>query len=111
MSDPVTTDASTESKRIHERLIPQASIRFFLLLIALSALVMLVFRSAAGGSNLARIASLLLSTVAGCFIAYAVSFLIGNLFSATVAPLADRIEPATDLIADQQLSSDDRETT
>jgi len=111
MSDPETTDASTESKRLREKLMPQTSIRFFLLLIAVSAVVMLVFRSAAGGAGLARIVTLLISTSAGCFIAYAVSFLVGNLFSATAAPLADAIDSATDLNAGKQLDSDDRETS
>ena len=97
MSDSSTTDPdpveiSTESKPLHEKLLPQTSIRFFMGLIAVSAFVMLIFQSAADGFGWARIVSLLISTTAGCFIAYAGLFLAGSLFSATTAPIVDALD-------------------
>ncbi len=83
---------STESKPLRERLIPQTSIRFFLLLIGSSALVMYVYRAAiVGDAFWAKIASLLITIVGGCFLAYAGFFLVANLFSATTSPLLNRL--------------------
>lgn len=84
----------TESKPLRERLIPQTSIRFFLLLIGASALVMYIYRAAiVGDAFWAKIASLLITTVGGCFLAYACSFLVANLFSATTSPLLNSLPP------------------
>ncbi len=51
-SDPVdrnVIDTETDSKPLREKLAPQTSIRFLLVLIAASAVAMLVFRSAVDG--------------------------------------------------------------
>ncbi len=86
-------DPSTESQPLPEKLLPRTSIRFFLMLIGVSALVMLVFRSASGGSSWARIVSLLITNVGACFMVYAILFLIANLLSSTTAPLIRVIDP------------------
>ena len=88
-------DASTESKPLHERLMPQTSIRFLLILIGGSALVMVVFRAAGEGFYAARIMTLLILTVAGCFAVYAALFLIANIFSSTTAPIAQVLESSS----------------
>lgn len=83
---------SIESKPLRERLIPQTSIRFFLLLIGASALVMYIYRAAfVGDAFWAKIASLLITIVGGCFWTYAGFFLVANLFSATTSPLLNRL--------------------
>ncbi len=83
---------STESKPLRERLIPQTSIRFFLLLIGSSALVMYVYRAAIVGDAVwAKIAALLITIVGGCFLAYAGFFIVANLFSAATSPLLNRL--------------------
>ncbi len=125
MTDPEVTDtgadqprgwdASTESRPLHEKLMPQTSIRFLMILIAGSALVMLVFRAAIDGSPVARIASLLITTVGGCFLTYACLFLIANVFSSTTAPIVQALETtaaAQQSRSDQRFNSDgnDRET-
>lgn len=115
-NDQGQTDRGTESKPIHEKLAPQTSIRFILVLIGVSALVMLVFRSAVDGNSPARIAVLLISTTVGCFATYAGLFLIANLFSVTTAPIAHALESASELhppAAGKRVDSDagDRETT
>ena len=86
-------DSATESKPLREKLLPQTSIRFYLILIGFSALIMVVFRSAAGGTSWARIASLLIATIIGCFIVYTALFLIANLFSSTTAPIVRAMDP------------------
>ena len=102
MNDPQVTDdqadgqnvwdARTESKPLHETLMPKTSIRFLLILIGISALVMVVFRAAGEGFYAARIATLLIMTVAGCFAIYAALFLIANLFSSATAPIVQVLE-------------------
>lgn len=86
---------STESKPLRERLLPQTSIRFFLALIGLSALVMVTFRAAfISGQMWAQIVSLLVVTIIGSFLAYAVLFFLANLFTATTAPLVRSSQPS-----------------
>lgn len=86
---------STESKPLRERLMPQTSIRFFMFLIGVSALVMYTFRAALVTDQFwAKIGSLLIATVLGCFITYAALFFVANLFSATTAPLRNAWEPS-----------------
>ena len=83
---------STESKPLRERLIPQTSIRFFLVLIGASAVVMYIYRAAfVGDAFWAKIASLLITIAGGCFLAYAGCFLVANLFSATTSPLLNSL--------------------
>ena len=88
------TTVATGSQPLRERLMPQTSIRFFLILISVCALVMLIFQSAVTDAGWPRIAALLIATIGGCFVAYAGLFLIGNLFSFTTAPIADAFEVA-----------------
>lgn len=79
---------STESKPLRERLLPQTSIRFYLLLIGASAVVMYIYRAAfLGDAFWAKIASLLITVAGGCAISYVVLFLLANLFSATASSL------------------------
>ena len=126
MNDPNSTDdqadrqnvrdASTESKPLHETLMPQTSIRFLLLLIGGSALVMVVFRAAGEGFYAARITTLLIMTVAGCFAVYAALFLIANIFSSTTAPIAQFLESTSSLRQPKinsavATNTDDQETT
>jgi uncharacterized membrane protein len=76
------TQPGTESTTIRQRLLPQTSIRFFAFLIAISALAMYTLRAAlVDGQQWAKIGSLLIATVIGCFVAYAWLFLFANLFS------------------------------
>ncbi len=88
---------STESKPLRERLIPQTSIRFYLLLIGASAVVMYIYRAAfVNGAFWAKIASLLITITGGCFLAYAGCFLVANLFSATTSPLLNSLSSASE---------------
>lgn len=78
----------TQSKPLRERLLPQTSIRFFLVLIGASAVVMYTFRAAVVDDRFwAKILALLIATASGCFFAYAGLFLLANLLTATTAPL------------------------
>jgi hypothetical protein len=108
-------DASTESKPLHEKLMPQTSIRSLLALIASSALVMVVFRAATDGSPAARIATLLITTVGGCFVVYACLFLIANIFSSTTAPIVQALEstsaPASTSASGQPISDSPVDST
>ena len=82
------TQSGIEPKPLVERSLPQASIRFFILLIALSAIVMLTFRAAIVGGHLwAKIGSLLIATSIGCFLAYTGLFLVAFLFSTATSAL------------------------
>lgn len=94
LKEPSMIDPNTESQPLPEKLLPQTSIRFFLMLIGASALVMLVFRSASGGSSWARIVSLLITNVGACFMVYAILFLIANLLSSTTEPIVRVIDAA-----------------
>jgi low affinity Fe/Cu permease len=88
---------STDSKPLRERLLPQTSIRFLMLAIVLSAIVMVIFREAlVGGSAWAKVVALLIQTGAASFIAYTCMFLIANVFSATTQPLIEVIESKID---------------
>jgi hypothetical protein len=88
------TSPSTQSKPLRERLLPQASIRFFMYLIGVSALVMYTFRAAfVGDAFWAKIVSLLIVTCGGCFFAYATLFFLASLFTATTTPLQRSFEP------------------
>ena len=91
----VLTLPSTESKPLRERLLPQTSIRFFMFLIAVSAVAMYTFRAAlVTGQFWAKIGSLLITTAGGCFIVYAALFFVANLFSATTVPILDALDPS-----------------
>jgi hypothetical protein len=62
--------------------LPQTSIRFYGFLIAVCAAAMVTFRAAVVSGDLwAKIATLLIATTIGCFIAYAALFLVAYLFS------------------------------
>jgi len=83
-----SNQGDTESKPLREKLLPQASLRFFLLLIGGSAVVMFVFRMALLQENYwAKIAALLFVMLVACFAAYATLFLLANLFSISTRPL------------------------
>jgi hypothetical protein len=82
------TQSGIEPKPLVERALPQASIRFFIFLIALSAVAMLTFRAAIVGGHLwAKIGSLLIATSIGCFLTYAGLFLVAFLFSTATSAL------------------------
>lgn len=90
------TSPSTQSRPLRERLLPQASIRFFLFLIGTSALVMVTFRAAFIGQQLwAKIASLLITTAGGCFIVYALLFFVARALAATADPIWRAVESST----------------
>ena len=89
---------------------PQTSIRFFMALIAASALVMYAYRAAFVGDQFwAKIAALLISTAIGCFVVYAVLFLVANLFTATTAPIRKALD--TPSSADHESSSADHQSS
>ncbi len=93
---PILTSPDTRSKPLREKLLPQASIRFFMVLIAASAMVMVIYRMAFVAERMwAKISVLLISTIGGCFLVYALLFLIANLFTASTAPIRDAIESST----------------
>jgi hypothetical protein len=71
-----------------EKLLPQASLKFFMLLIGGSAIVMVIFRLALTQDVYwARIAALLFSITFACFASYFVLFVLANLFAASTRPL------------------------
>jgi hypothetical protein len=116
MNTPNMTDdqsvkhTSTESKPLHEKLIPQTSIRFLFVLIGGSALMMVVFRAAGDGLPVARILTLLIMTVAGCFAVYAALFLVANVFSSTTAPIVQALESASSSRPSPTTTTDNRNT-
>ena len=72
----------TDSVPVRQRWLPQTSIRFYGLLIALCAAAMVAFRAAALSDNLwAEIATLMIATTIACFVLYAALFLVAYLFS------------------------------
>ncbi|MEM1069168.1 MAG: hypothetical protein AAGG48_06705 [Planctomycetota bacterium] len=83
-----TPSSEPESKQLREKLLPQASLRFFLLLIGISAGVMVVFRLAfMQDFYWAKILALLGTMVAACFAGYAAMFLLANLFAVSTRPI------------------------
>ncbi len=86
---------STDSQLVRERLMPQFSIRFFIFLIGVSAVVMYTLRAAVvTNHSWAKIVSLMMATTIGCFLAYAFLFLVANLFNVTTMPIRDAIAAA-----------------
>lgn len=82
-----TPSTEPDSKPPREKLLPQASLRFFLLLIGFSALIMVVYRIAFTGEGYApKLAALLFTIIVACFGAYAALFFLANLFSVTTRP-------------------------
>ena len=58
---------------------------------------MYIYRAAfVGGAFWAKIASLLITIIGGCFLAYAGFFLVANLFSATTSPLLNSLSSASE---------------
>ena len=86
-----------ESKPIRERLLPQTSIRFFLLLIGGCAVLMYIFRAATVGDAFwAKIVSLLITIVILSFVVYLCVFLVANLFTTTTSSLLQSGPPPID---------------
>jgi hypothetical protein len=84
----------TESEPTVERLLPQTSIRFFAALIGISAVAMFVVRAAVVGDQLwAKCLSVVMATAVGCFIAYALMFLIASVFSTAFLARASEVSP------------------
>ena len=80
-----------------------------MVLIAASAVVMYTYRSAFVADQFwAKIASLLITTVGGCFLVYAALFMIANLFTASTAPIRHVLESSP---ADQQRSPADSKSS
>lgn len=84
----LSQQADTESKPLREKLLPQASLRFLLLLIGGSAVMMFIFRMALVQDNhWAKVTAMLFTMIVACFVAYATLFLLANLFSVSTRPL------------------------
>ena len=79
-----------ESKLVAQRLLPQTSLRFLVGLITVCAGGMFTFRAAIVGNQLwAQCAAVVIATGVGCFIAYALLFLLADLFSTAASPLTE----------------------
>ena len=88
--------AANETKR--EKLLPQASIRFFLLTIGGSAIIMVIFRIALIDKAMwAQVIALMLSVTLLPFATYIVLFLLASCFAVTSKPLRSSLqqEPET----------------
>lgn len=103
-TDPTLTqdkpdlDATTQSKPLREKLIPQTSLRFFLVLIGVSAGVMVVFRVAfLQESYWAKVLALMFAVTTTCFLSYAALFLLANLFSVSTRPLRSALSKRGDV--------------
>lgn len=84
----VSQKSEPDSKPLREKLLPQASLRFFLVLIGISALVMVTFRFAlVDGVLWAKVVALLFTIVTASFAAYTVLFLLAGLFTASTQPV------------------------
>ena len=97
---------ATAGQPVKERLLPQTSIRFFVFLIAVSALVMYTFRAALVGDELwAKCASAVIMTAIGCFLSYIVLFLIALPFASAASALAHSPHAAAaNLSAESQIA-------
>lgn len=88
----MSEDQGDPSALPKERLLPQASIRFFMILIGVCAFGMYTLRTAIVQDQLwAKIASLVIATIIGCYVVYAILFFLANVFTATTAPLAKSV--------------------
>lgn len=82
---------------------PQASLRFFLLLIGASAVIMFIFRLAfTGDSYWAKIVALLFTILVACFAAYATMFLLANLFAVSTRPIRSALGYGSDASSTQR---------
>jgi len=78
-----------------EKLLPQASIRFFLLTIGGSAVIMVIFRIALIDKAMwAQVLALMLSATLVPFVTYIVLFLLANCFAVTSQPLRSSLKQA-----------------
>jgi hypothetical protein len=94
---------SDAGQPVRERWLPQTSIRFFVALIGISALVMYIFRAALMDDVLwAKCASLVIMTAIGCFFSYALLFLITLPFASAAATIAEVPLPSAAPGADGQ---------
>lgn len=74
-----------------------------MLLIMVAAVIMVIFREAiVGDAAFAKIAALLVQTIAASFIAYAVLFVIANFFALTTDPLVELRESTLQKNEEQQ---------
>ena len=82
-----------ESRR--EKLLPQASIRFLLLTIGGSAVVMVIFRIALVDEAIwAQVIALMLSVAFVPFLTYIILFVVANSFALTSKPLRSNLNQA-----------------
>ncbi len=91
---------STDSKPVAEKILPQTSMRFLLILIIVSAVIMTIVRmSSENAAFWTKIIVLLLATSAGCFLVYVILFLIASLMTSATEPIVEAIEkqPTDDL--------------
>ena len=83
----------TQSQPLREKLAPQTSIRFFMLLIAACALVMVLVRMAARSDAFwTKLIVMVIFTSIGCFLIHAILFLIANLMTSATEPIAQAVE-------------------
>ena len=83
--------AADETRR--EKLLPQASIRFFLLTIGGSAIIMVIFRIALIDKAMwAQVLALMLSATLVPFVTYIVLFLLASCFAVTSQPLRSSLK-------------------
>lgn len=79
---------STADEPQREKLLPQASIRFFLLTIGGSGIIMFIFRLAiVGEATWAIVIALMLSLVFAMFATYFVLFLVASALATSAKPL------------------------
>jgi hypothetical protein len=85
---------------LDERLFPQLSLRFFLGLIAFSAVVLWTLRAALiDGQFWAQCAAVVLATIGGCFIVYAIFFLLAWMLATISFPIIREVLPESDAVS------------
>ncbi|MEX0825016.1 MAG: hypothetical protein WD119_02565 [Pirellulaceae bacterium] len=85
---------------LDERLFPQLSLRFFLALIAFSAVVLWTLRAAlVDGQFWAKCVAVVLATIGGCFIVYAVFFLLALLLATISFPMIREVIPEREVVS------------
>ena len=91
----VPNEDDQSPRKLSQRLMPQASIRSLIVLIAASAVTMWMVRAMFIGNFFwAKCAGVILLTVFGCFVAYASLFLLAHLFTIVTSPIVSAIESA-----------------
>ncbi|WP_145343762.1 hypothetical protein [Rosistilla ulvae] len=92
------SNTSSEPTASSERAMPQWSLRFLMLLVTLSAMLMWVFRAAIIENVFwAQCVAVVLATAIGCFAMYALAFALASLFASMTGsilqPTRSRFHP------------------